>query len=97
VDLNNLGRVLRESGDLAHARANYERALRIDEAVYGPDHPNVALRTNNLGYVLQQSGDTAGARAGYQRALRILQACYGPDHPRTRIVAENLRSLNDRF
>ena len=24
------------------------RALAIDEASYGPDHPNVAIRLNNL-------------------------------------------------
>jgi hypothetical protein len=37
--------------DLAGARAAYERALRIDEAVFGPEHPNVAIRVNNLGGV----------------------------------------------
>ena len=42
------GRVLQDLGDLAGARAAFERALRIDEASFGPDHPNVAT-VNNLG------------------------------------------------
>jgi tetratricopeptide (TPR) repeat protein len=96
-DVNNLGSVLQDLGELAHARTLLERALRIDEAAYGPDHPTVATYVNNLGDVLREQGDLAGARDNYQRALRIFQASYGPDHPRTRIVAENLRSLNDRF
>jgi hypothetical protein len=40
--VNNLGRVFQDLGDLCCARAAFERALRIDEAAYGPDHPNVA-------------------------------------------------------
>ena len=30
---------LSDLGDLDDARAHYERALSIDEAAYGPDHP----------------------------------------------------------
>ena len=39
-------------GELAAARAAYERALAIAEATYGPSHPEVANRLNNLGVVL---------------------------------------------
>ena len=69
TDVNNLGRVLQDLGDLAGARAAFERALAIDEAAFGPDHPNVAIRVNNLGMVLQDMGDLAGARAAFERAL----------------------------
>ena len=58
--LNALGYYLREAADYQGARAAYERALAIDEAVYGPDHPNVASRVNNLGGVLQDLGDLPG-------------------------------------
>jgi tetratricopeptide (TPR) repeat protein len=91
--VNNLGSVLRDLGDLAGARAHLERALRIDEAAYGPNHPTVAFEGNNLGYVLWELGDLAGARTYYERALRIFAAAYGPDHPNTRIVADNLAGL----
>ena len=33
--------ILRDLGDLAGARPLQERALGIDEAAYGPDHPVV--------------------------------------------------------
>ncbi|MGH9792210.1 MAG: tetratricopeptide repeat protein, partial [Candidatus Acidiferrales bacterium] len=51
TDVNNLGGVLKAQGDLKGANACYERALKIDEAAYGPDHPNIAIRVNNLGSV----------------------------------------------
>ncbi len=88
--VNNLGSVLQALGDLAGARAAFERALRIDERAYGPDHPDVATDVNNLGGVLQALGDLAGARAAYERALRIDERAYGPDHPDVAIDVNNL-------
>ena len=69
---------------------SYERALAIDEAAYGPDHPDVASTRNNLGLVLQDLGDLAGARPLYERALAINEAAYGPDHPDVAIDRNNL-------
>jgi tetratricopeptide (TPR) repeat protein len=66
------------------------RALAIDETVYGPDHPNVAIRASNIGTILRAQGDLAGALEYTRRALRIFQATYGPENPQTRIVAGNL-------
>ncbi len=91
--VNNLGSVLRDLGDLAGARAHYERALGIDEAAYGPDHPEVAIRVNNLGFVLQDLGDLAGAKAHYERALAICRQFLGEDHPNTKLVKDNLAAL----
>jgi tetratricopeptide (TPR) repeat protein len=91
--LNNLGLVLRAQGDLEGAKDAFERALRIDEAVHGPDHPNVAAHVNNLGSVLRAQGDLEGARAAYERALRIDEAVYGPDHPNVAIRVNNLGSV----
>src|SRR5690606_15387790 len=53
---NSLGYHINDLGDHAGARSAFERALRIDEATYGPDHPSVAIRVNNLGLVLQDLG-----------------------------------------
>ncbi len=46
--VNNLGGVLREQGDLAGARAHFERALAILERSLGPDHPKTQLVRENL-------------------------------------------------
>ncbi|HEX6112455.1 MAG TPA: tetratricopeptide repeat protein [Geminicoccaceae bacterium] len=76
-------------------RRAFERALRIDEASFGPDHPHVAIRVNNLGSVLRALGDLAGARAAFERALPIFERVLGPDHPSTRTVRGNLDSLGN--
>ena len=86
--MNNLGLVLQDLGDLAGAKAHFERTLGIDEAVYGPNHPQVAIRVNNLGGVLQALGDLAGARAHFERALAICRQFLGEDHPNTKLVRE---------
>ena len=44
---------------LAEARPLAERALAIDEAAYGPDHPDVAIRLNNLALILRDLGQLA--------------------------------------
>ncbi len=92
----NLGYHRRMMADYAGARMAHERALGIDERVYGPDHPDVAIRINNLGSVLHDLGDLAGARVAYERALAIGERVYGPDHPAAVTRVNNLgRVLHD--
>jgi tetratricopeptide (TPR) repeat protein len=100
VDLvNRVGRYLHRRAEFAAARATHQRGLRLAEAAYGPDHPEVAIRVNNLGNVLQELGDVAGARAYLERALRIDEATYGLNHPTVAIrvnnLGEMLRQLGD--
>jgi tetratricopeptide (TPR) repeat protein len=87
---NELGYHLRMIADLAGARAAFERALAIDEAAFGPDHPTVATFVSNLGGVLLELGDLAGARAACERALAIGQVALGPDHPTVATIVSNL-------
>jgi tetratricopeptide (TPR) repeat protein len=88
--LNQAGVYLKGRAEFARARACFERALKIAEAAYGPDHPKVAIRVNNLGRVLHDQGDLAGARACFERALKIDEAAYGPEHPN---VARDVNNL----
>ena len=87
---NNLGRHLQNLADYESAREILERALKIDEQVYGPDHPDVARDVNSLGGVLQDQGEFQEARKCYERALKIDEQVYGPDHPD---VARDVNSL----
>src|SRR5580658_6935221 len=64
---------------LAEARPLAERALAIDEAAYGPDHPTVANDLSNLATILQDLGQPAEARPLAERALAITEAAHGPD------------------
>jgi tetratricopeptide (TPR) repeat protein len=91
--LNQLGLYLRDRPQWTDARAALERALTIDEAAYGPDHPSVATTVSNLGGVLHALGDLAGARAAFERALTIDEAAYGPDHPSVATTVNNLGSV----
>jgi len=88
--LDRAGTYLQVQAQLTDAKTLLERALAIDEAAYGPDHPDVGIRLNNLAQVLQDLGDPAGARALQERALAIDEAAYGPDHP---VVARDLNNL----
>jgi tetratricopeptide (TPR) repeat protein len=78
---------------MAGALSYTQRALTIDEKVYGPDHHEVATDANNIGQILKAQGDLAGALRYTQRALKILQATFGPDHPLTKRAARNLASI----
>jgi tetratricopeptide (TPR) repeat protein len=53
-------------------------ALSIDEAFYGPDHPNVAVRLGHLALLLQTLNRPAEAEPLMRRALEIDEAFFGP-------------------
>lgn len=65
-------------------------ALRIDEDIFGPEHPNVATDLNNLATLLYATNRLAEAEPLYRRALAISEANYGPDHTS---VASRLNNL----
>ena len=69
------------------------RALAIDEASFGPDHPNVAIDLNNLAQLLQATNRLAEAEPLMRRALAIDEASFGPDHPNVAIRLNNLAQL----
>lgn len=94
VLVNNFGSTLWIQGDLEGAKKCFERALKIDEKVYGSDHREVATDVNNLGRVLKDMDDPEGAKKNYERALKIFQESLGEDHKSTNIVRDNLDSLS---
>ena len=87
---NNLGRLFNETGDLAAARQQFERALAIDEAVYGHAHPHVAEVINNYGICLQKQGETDLARRQFAWAAEAYEAYHGPQHPKLASLLNNL-------
>jgi tetratricopeptide (TPR) repeat protein len=88
--LSQVGLYFRGRSQFTAAQATYERALRLGQAAYGPDHPVVATTINNLGRLLRELGDPEGARAKYEQAVTINTAVYGADHP---TVATGLNNL----
>ena len=91
--LNDVGLYLKTLGEFNEARTALQKALKIGEQTYGPDHPTVATMANNLGGVLEDLGDLPSAKSHYERALQIAETTYGPDHPTVAIRVNNLGSV----
>ncbi|MBI3912798.1 MAG: tetratricopeptide repeat protein [Chloroflexi bacterium] len=90
---NQAGLYLKVRAQFADAKQLLERALAIDEAAFGPNHPKVAAAVNNLGCVLQDLGDLAGARKHFERSLAIWEKSLGSDHPKVAAAVNNLGSV----
>jgi tetratricopeptide (TPR) repeat protein len=85
--------MLRRLGRFSEAEPLARRALAIDEASYGSDHPNVARDLNNLAELLRATNRLAEAELLYRRALAIDEASYGPDHANVAGGLNNLAGL----
>jgi tetratricopeptide (TPR) repeat protein len=91
--LADAGRMLCRLARYSEAEPLYRRALAIDEASYGSDHPSVARDLNNLAELLRATNRLSEAEPLYRRALAIDEASYGPDHPSVAIRLNNLALL----
>lgn len=74
AELTSLGLSLYALGHPGDARPLLERALVSDEAVHGPDHPEVAADLMNLAAVLRPLGERSKAKAMLERAHAIAEA-----------------------
>jgi len=95
--MNWLGLALHELARYSEALKIYNRALEIDIATHGRNHPKVAIRLNNIAAVLDDKGDYAGALAKYNEALKIFEEFLGPDHPYTKSVREKRVYVSKKF
>jgi tetratricopeptide (TPR) repeat protein len=80
--LAHTGTFLRRQGRPEQALPLHERALRIREAVYGPDHPDVATDLNSVGWVLSALGRHEQALPLQERAEAIRALWKGGGPPR---------------
>jgi tetratricopeptide (TPR) repeat protein len=85
--------LLQATNRLPEAEPLMRRALAIDEASLGPDHPDVAIRLNNLAQLLQATNRLPDAEPLMRRALAIDEASLEPDHPKVAIRLNNLALL----
>ena len=88
-----LGLVLASKGDYAAAREHHERALQIQERLFGADHPRVAMTLGNLANALAEQGEYAKARAYYERGLSIQENSVGAHHPDIGFTLNNLGNV----
>ena len=80
----------RAQGTLTTALALDRRSLTMVEAVYGPDHPEVATALSNTAVVLQDLGRPDDAVPLFRRALTITESTVGTHHPDFAIRLANL-------
>ncbi len=95
-----MARLMSQLGALFYAKSRYaeaeplmRRALVINEASFGSNHPGVATDLNNLAQLLQDTNRLAEAEPLMQRALEFDEASYGPGHPKVAIRLNNLATL----
>jgi tetratricopeptide (TPR) repeat protein len=93
VLMNDLGVLLTAKARYVEAEPLFRRALAIDEASYGPDHPNVGIRLNSLAALLHNTNRLNEAEPLCRRALAIDETSYGPDHPNVAIRLNSLAVL----
>jgi tetratricopeptide (TPR) repeat protein len=67
--------------DRETARKTLTRALELDEASYGPNHPEVAKTLHDLASAELELELYKEATAHLQRAMKIFVAAYGERHP----------------
>ncbi|MCG6985740.1 MAG: tetratricopeptide repeat protein, partial [Thiocapsa sp.] len=91
--LNALGLFLKAKAQYAEAEPLMRRALAIDEASFGPEHPTVAVDLNNLAGLLQDTNRPDEAEPLMRRALAIDEASFGPGHPTVAIDLNNLATI----
>jgi tetratricopeptide (TPR) repeat protein len=85
--------VFQKKGQLDEAEEMLRRALAIDEAAHGPDHPSTGTTVNKLAGVLKDKGQLDEAEAMCRHALAIAEAVYGKDHRNTIYMHGTFESL----
>jgi tetratricopeptide (TPR) repeat protein len=88
-----LARLLYARALYVEAEPHFRRALALDEASLGREHPRVAVMLNNLAQLLQTTNRLVEAEPLMRRALAISETSVGPDHPRVARLLDNLARL----
>ncbi|CAG9461918.1 unnamed protein product [Pedinophyceae sp. YPF-701] len=78
---------------LDEAMRLYERALQIQEQVYGPEHSALAVTLNNLANVMGDQNKLDEAMRLYERVLRIQEKVYGPDDTKVAKTLYNMATV----
>ena len=94
--MNGLGQYLEAKGLYREAEPLMRRALDIDEASLGPEHPRVAIRLSNLALLLQATNRLAEAEPLSRRHVEIFLLFTmrtGHEHPHLNAALRNYMGL----
>jgi tetratricopeptide (TPR) repeat protein len=67
----------------------YQKALIINEKVFGKEHPNIVNIYNNIAVVYQKQGMYPKALEWYDKALAVNEEILGKEHPDTATIYNN--------
>jgi Tfp pilus assembly protein PilF len=95
IRLNNVGRVEGKLGDWVGAYRRHLEALDINEAAYGPSHPDVAGTHYHLGLAALRREDAGAARDHFARALSVARRFFDESHPFCALVRGALSSAHE--
>ena len=90
---SNLGMLLHATNRIGEAKPLVRRALEINEATFGGQHPVVAIALINLATLLRDTNRSEEAERLIRRALEIDEAALGHQHPNVAIDLNNLATL----
>ena len=82
-------------GKYDKAIAYYEKALKIQLATLGENHPSTATSYNNIGLAWKSKGDYDKAIEYYEKALHILHGVFPNGHPNISVIEGNLNSAKE--
>ncbi len=86
-----------QQGRHAQARADYDRALTLQRAVFEPGHPTLAATLNNLGTVAAAEGNFGAAQDALGQAVVALEGAYGAQHPSVAGALGNLGAVESHL
>ncbi|HEX7091973.1 MAG TPA: tetratricopeptide repeat protein [Longimicrobiales bacterium] len=92
--LTEIGRIYENLGLFDDANAQYERALELRRAAYGPDDPRVAESVTRLAWLRIQQGRPADAEGLARQAAAVLRA-HGTARAPHSALADALLTLGD--
>jgi len=81
------------AGAAAKAEPLYERALKIDEEIYGQAHPTTAATLDKLAQLYTFTTNYLKAEPLFQTCLGVMEKAYGPEHPATATTLIDLAHL----
>jgi esterase/lipase superfamily enzyme len=91
--LCNVGEFAGQSGQIPAAIQYYERALTLQSAALGPDHPDLVPVLSALADLDVKGKKYADAAALQERVLRIEKQAYGPHHENVAATLGKLKEI----
>lgn len=91
--LNRQGLVAFSQGKFTKAESLFLRALRQDQNIYGPYHPQIARILNNLAVASQKQGNYTQSESYFKQALAIQSKAFNPTNPDVTKTLSNFRVL----